>query len=121
MNIDEINTAISELVSGETTFATCQKLASLYTVREHLMPADDTEAKVISEYSDILPSYRIYCETKRNYQLNKLTISAVTDAMHNLCTEINEFLHIIYANTETQDERSILRDKLNQFINSIEG
>ena len=35
INIDEINETISELEQGDTTFATCQKLAALYTVRDN--------------------------------------------------------------------------------------
>lgn len=40
LNIDEINAAIRKLENGETTLANCSKLATLHTVRDHLIGTD---------------------------------------------------------------------------------
>ena len=40
LNLDEINAAIRELENGETTLANCSKLATLHTVRDHLIETD---------------------------------------------------------------------------------
>lgn len=40
LDLDEINAAILELENGETTLANCSKLATLHTVRDHLIETD---------------------------------------------------------------------------------
>lgn len=40
LDMNEIETAIAELEANKTTFANCSKLATLYTVRDH-MTGDD--------------------------------------------------------------------------------
>lgn len=37
INIDEINKEIETLENGCTSYSNCQKLAILYTVKDHLM------------------------------------------------------------------------------------
>ena len=114
INIDEINETISELEQGDTTFATCQKLAALYTVRDNFKSSynnmEDTHVnnEVIEEYSDILPMYRRYCEVKRKYQHNEITEEAVIKAIEQVAQEIKEFMQTLYANVETTDEKKIL-------------
>jgi len=38
MNLKDINESIYELESGQSTYQSCHRLASLYTVRDHLQP-----------------------------------------------------------------------------------
>ena len=62
MNVSEITNTIIELENGDTTFASCEKLASLYIVRDHL-----STDEVITEYNDI------------PYQKLQKTIEDITD------------------------------------------
>ena len=86
---------------------------SLLYIRNHyksksLEPSEDLDIKkkeVIKEYSDILPQYKAYCETKRKYQMKETTERAVLDCMTNVCTEIKEFVATLYNNTEMPEER----------------
>lgn len=107
MDIAEINNTIAELENGETTFASCDKLASLYIVREHL-----NEDEVINEYNDILPSYSEYCEYKRKYQLGEVTERCVELSMQKVCQEISEFIHTLYISIDTVEERKIISDMI---------
>lgn len=117
LNLDEINSTIEELENSSTTFDTCNKLASLYIVRQHLQKDNEPVVqtvvhKVETELQDILPHYRKYCDIKRQYQLKEIPESAVYRAMNIVCTEIKEFLHILYSSTDTQEERTIIRQML---------
>ena len=105
MNIEEINNTIIELENGATTFDACQKLASLYIVRDRL----GTDV-VKEEYLDILPSYNKYVETKRQYQLDNLSIESVIKYLNSLKSEIIEFLHVLYVTANSQEEKQILED-----------
>ena len=113
LNIEEINSTIEELEDGSTTFETCSKLASLYIVRDNLQKTNEPEP-VEEELNDILPQYRYYCDIKRKFQLNEVTEQAVFLAMKDVCTEINEFLHILYSSTDTAEEREMLKNLVDQ-------
>lgn len=111
MNLAEINTTIEELEQGNTTFDACMKLASLYTVREHLQ--HDT---VIKEYNDILPSYDNYVDCKTQYQLGYISETKVASSLEMLCTEIYEFIYTLHRciNTECEGEQiQALVDRIN--------
>ena len=110
LNLDEINNTIEELENGTTTFDTCIKLASLYTVQEHLQESEQLKVQEVEqELNDILPQYRLYCEAKRKYQMHESSESAIQYAMENMCKEINEFIHILYNSTETVQERESIK------------
>ena len=80
LDLEEINNTIEELENSRTTYDNCLKLASLYIVRENISPKEkpDTDENkaiyndVVKEYSDILPAYSDYCESKRKYQMNEI-------------------------------------------------
>lgn len=113
LNLEDINNTIQDLENGSTTFDTCNKLASLYIVRQNLQKVVEPKAQSVeTELQDILPQYRRYCNIKRRYQLKELTESAVYDAMNRVCTEIKEFLHILYSSTDTQTERNMIKELL---------
>lgn len=116
LNIEEIDNTIEELENGATTFDNCMKLASLYIVKEHNSTPAQTmvTGTVEGELNDILPQYRIYCATKRRYQLNELSDKAVQSAMKDLCTEIKEFIHVLYSSTDTPQEREQIRDLIDE-------
>ena len=113
LNITEINNTIIELENGDTTFANCQKLASLYIVRDKL--SNHVNA-VEHELSDILPQYKNYCAVKRKYQLSELTVDAVINSIGGVCKEIQEFIETLYGSTDTQEER----ERIQQMIQNLQ-
>ena len=113
MNLEEINNTIEALENSSTTFGNCEKLASLYICRDHLATAD-VEPTVEQEYNDILPQYRQYCNVKRRYQLHEITEEPVISAMMNVCTEIKEFIQILYSNTDMDNERIQIHNMLEE-------
>ena len=111
LNITEINNTITELENGDTTFANCQRLASLYVVRDKF-PVNTVE----HELSDILPQYKNYCAVKRKYQLNELTVDAVINSIGGVCKEIQEFIETLYGSTDTPEER----ERIQQMIQNLQ-
>ena len=115
MNVSEITNTIIELENGDTTFASCEKLASLYIVRDHLS-ADE----VIAEYNDILPSDRDYCIDKAEYQKGNKTKEFIVSSINNVCKETNEFLFRLYCNTDMTEERIVIKDMLIDVLREID-
>ena len=105
MNIKDIEESIIELENGATTFDNAIKLASLYILKENLKPPNDM---VGSELQDIFPQYRHYVETRRNFQLGKISEKEMLKILTYLCQEIKEFLEALYASTSSAEERRIL-------------
>ena len=82
MNIKDIEESIVQLENSATTFDNALKLASLYILQEHLNPGlkrmvDDVE----TELKDILPGYKNYVLTRRNFQLDKTTEKEVLSTL----------------------------------------
>lgn len=127
LNHDMICEEIEKLENGSTTYDSCAKLASLLYLRDYYgrKPAeaaketDSAANDVIKEYSDILPQYKHYCETKRKYQMKEATERAVLDCMTNVCTEVREFVATLYNATEMPEEREkiggVIRWLYNQY------
>lgn len=111
IDLEEVNNTITELQNGQTTFDSCQKLASLFIVRNYLAGNDN----VLSEYHDILPSYSKYVECKRNYQLNLDSLEHVENAFKTLLQEIYEFLDILYISSENTQERASIMSVIERF------
>ena len=119
MNINDINTTINQLENGNTTFEACNKLASLYIVREHLMTSDKAENKsnnVVKEYNDILPSYNTYIDAKKRYSMQLTDDRFILSNLNRLCKEIEEFIQSLYTSTESEEEREIIRSFINNLI-----
>jgi hypothetical protein len=112
MDIKLIERTINELENSETNFANCADLAYLYIVRSFYQPneTDDVER----ELSDITPSYTIYRNIKRNYQLGVTNADEVLLAMSQVCREIYEFIMTIYSSTNTAEERKLLSRAINK-------
>lgn len=114
MDMTDIDRTIKELEKDSTTFENCQKLASLYIVRQFYKTGDmrmvkrDTTDIIYKELSDILPHYNDYCRKKREFQLHNADKSIVLDSLNVLCQEITEFLHILYVSTDMPAERHII-------------
>lgn len=104
LNVAEINNTIDELEHGSTTFDTCNKLASLYIVREHIGKRDMVE----QEYQDILPQYRRYVAIKKQYQKGELSEKSVEDSINLVCRELQEFIQTMYSCTDMEVERNAI-------------
>lgn len=103
MDIQEIRNTISQLESGETTFDACIKLASLYTVINHIN-VDDVQ----NELDDILPAYKTFVEVKRKYQLGEVTQDKVLIQFKTVFMEITELIDTMYSSTDSPEERYII-------------
>lgn len=122
LDLTEIKNTIEELENAPTTFANCQKLASLYIVLNHIntnTQEKQNEDTVIQEYSDILPAYTEFCKIKKQYQLNQTSIETVTTGIKDVCKEIYEFLQTLYNNSDIAEERHILVQSIKDFLNNI--
>ena len=111
VDLTEIDATIEELENQPLNFDLCQKLSSLYTIRDHYKAG-----AVIDEYNDILPSYKKFCEVKRQYQMSEISEDSVYKQLELLCSEISEFLQTLYQNTDTQTERDIIESMLKNII-----
>lgn len=102
-DLQTINEFIEGLESEEPTLKNCTQLASLYIVRKHLenLKSDEVE----DEISEILPSYRIYADIKTRYCNGEVTEEIVLSSLKSLCSEIQDLICIIYANTNMLKER----------------
>lgn len=107
MDIKEINELIQELENSDTTYTNAMDLASLYTVRDNIN-------EVAEELDDILPSYNIYCTLKRKYQMHEISLPPVTQQLNRVCEEIIELILTMYSNTDTPEEREILKNMINK-------
>lgn len=107
MDIRIINEVIEDLENKETTQENVQELASLYIVREYIVPKE-TCSESTSELLDILPHYRKYCNTKRQYQLGETESDSVIESLKSLSNEIYEFLTTLYSSTNMLKERKEL-------------
>lgn len=121
MDLYLIDSTIEELEQGETTFTNCERLASLYIIKEHYQKYplvlrglyDDVE----EELNDIAPQYKMYCDIKRDYQLGKTTKEAVINSMRGVCKEIEEFIRILYSSSDMPEERELLKQLINKIYN----
>lgn len=115
MDIQEINKTIAELENGSTSYNTCQRLASLYIVRDKLSP-EHTDViqndKVEKEFHEILPMYHKYVDVKKHYQMREVSEDAVDRAIGDVCKEIEEFICTMYSGTDTEFERVQIRTML---------
>lgn len=122
LNLEEINNTITELENGHTTYENCLKLASLYIVKQNLHREKKSDTgdfsrghdDVVKEYSDILSAYSEYCDTKRRYQMNEISIRKVLQEMKNVCDEIVEFIRILYSNSDVAEERQQIVNMISQ-------
>lgn len=115
LNIEEINNTITELENADTTFATCDKLASLYIVRDNLLNKNNLIMdNVEEELEDILPAYKEFVKYKKKFQLDEISKEVMLKYMSNLTNEIFEFIQVIYQNTSSDEERDLLNIMIEQ-------
>lgn len=114
LDMQLIDNTIEELENDDTNFNNCQKLSSLYIIKQYYKPGSNrlktgVEANIKKELSDILPHYEKYLSLKAEYQLNQIGKEPVIIAFDSVCQEIKEFIQILYSSTDTSEERDSLR------------
>lgn len=119
MNIEDINSTINKLENDETTFGNCDKLASLYIVREHYLKGQKSTGNedVEQEIKDILPQYHKYIDIKRRYQMGELSEKVVETAIKSVCREILELIQTLYKCTDMPEERAYILKMINDLQN----
>ena len=118
LNVDEIDEAINSLECEDLTYSVCSKLADMYIIKQYL--DNNTSDNIITEYNDILPSYEDYKRVKTNYMQHNISENVVIDKMALLCNEISEFIHTLYINTISKEERIIIMNMLENLHNDSE-
>ena len=123
LDLEMIEDTIRELEQEPTSFENCNLLASLYICREinknRNMKLTDTSNEVSHDTPTILPSYDKYIDTKRRYQQYEVVDNMLTYAMDNLCSELVEFISELYHNTETEAERTLIINMINNLRSAI--
>lgn len=114
VRLDEVEATIQELEQQKLTMDSCQKLAVLYTVRDHNKPQT---VAATSQPPSIMPSYSTYCMDKRKYQLGQITETAIIDDIRYVCSDLLLLVQRIYNGTDTDAEREQIRAILKE-INS---
>lgn len=114
LSLDEIDGMITELENTLQSFTDLQRLADLYIIKDVQKSRSnsivDASNATLQELNDILPQFKNYCMIKKRYQLNELPKQTVVYAMKDVCKELNEFLHILYSNTDMQEEREEIKN-----------
>lgn len=111
LDIELIKDTIQELEHGETNFTTCEQLASLYVILNNFNPITKLTS-VEDELNDILPTYKEYCNIKREYQLNKIPKETVLNSLENLCREVYQFISTLRSSTDMEEERIIIKNMI---------
>ena len=120
MNLAEVNEATKELLNGPLTLSNARNLSALITIQSYMKNAIQSKPDGLEqELNDILPQYKEYCNIKRGYQLGKLSDTDLIVAMRHVCKEVNEFLLSLYENTETAEERTMLKTMLKDVQNAL--
>lgn len=120
MNLAEVNEAINELQESSLTLSNARNLSALLNVREYLQNAIQSKPDSLeAELNDILPQYKNYCEVKRQYQMHKLSDDDIVIAMRKVCKEVKEFLLILYQNTDTKIERTMIKNMVSDVQEAI--
>lgn len=120
MNLAKVNKEINELLNSPLTLSNVRNLSALIVVQSYLQNAIQSEPDSLEqELNDILPRYKEYCEIKRDYQLGKIPKDDIIISMRRVCKEVNEFLLSLYENTETAEERTMIKVMLKNTQNAL--
>lgn len=112
IDLSEINSTIKKLEHGETTYSNCDKLAALYTVRDHMTSAAEVMDEISDKLRNIIVLYTAYQEMKKKYHSREVSEQPVVVSMNQLCRDIKEFMVTLYKNTETDEERTQLKQMI---------
>lgn len=94
LDINEIEEAIKELEQGEATYASCNKLASLYIVRDKLTDKVDLvpESDIDEQIEDIQGLFVTYMRDRNITNLNNMLDSTykMISELYHTCSDPNE-------------------------------
>ena len=123
LDLELIEETIQELEQDATSFENCEKLASLYICRDNYY---NTNMRTLGRSNDVLPTdnnlfstYNKYVDTKKRYQQYEVVDKMLIYAMTDLCQDIVEFIAELYHNTETEAERVLIVDMINNLRSAI--
>lgn len=120
MDIADIEYAIETLENEDSTIENVDELANLYIVYDHMKAGlNRTSDGIEDELRDILPSYRIYCGSKRKYQLGQANEIEVIQNLNLLCQEISEFVNSLYSGTDMNKERLYIRKEITKIYEKL--
>lgn len=113
MNIVEVNDAIKELESSDSSLSNIRNLASLYIVQGQMQGKlnsvmQQSNDAVLNELYEVIPSYKQYVIAKRRRQLNEISEDLVLDTLSRLGKELKDFVKSLYTATASENERIIL-------------
>lgn len=116
----ELSSCILELEESANNYQGCQKLATLYTVYDHLYAKKKEKQDTGYSYaapnvnrdaeSEILPAYFSYVQAKRLYQTGDAPKEKVLKTLDSLAYEISELIRELYRSTDMPEERQKLSD-----------
>lgn len=113
MNIIEVNDAIKELESADSSLSNIRNLASLYIVQGQMQGKlnsvmQQSNDAVLTELYEVIPSYKQYVIAKRRRQLNEISEDVVLDTLSRLGKELRDFIKSLYTATASENERILL-------------
>lgn len=108
MNLETINELIDDLEQSDTSLSNVRNLSALYNVKSHILGTKNYDV-ITKELSDILPSYLLYINLKKRYQLHEISEEGVYNSMKDLCKEIKEFIQTLFSGTDTDQERTLIK------------
>lgn len=122
MNIIEVNDAIKELESSDSSLSNIRNLASLYIVQGQMQGKlnsvmQQSNDAVLNELYEVIPSYKQYVIAKRRRQLNEISEDLVLDTLSRLGKELKDFVKSLYTATASENERIILTKILTDLRN----
>lgn len=85
MNMRDVENTIYDLENGVTNFDTCNKLASLYIIRDHAQGSNSTPATVVTEPSKLIS---LDSETDFAHAVNSMDSNDVMKIMDELMTTL---------------------------------
>lgn len=95
ISLDEVNAIIEELEAGEITLKTCNDLANLYVIKDHMLDQDLLPGSKVDERIDELQTFAI------RYVMEKDLLS-----LNYFLTNLEKIVSELFHNAETQKERS---------------
>lgn len=122
MNIIEVNDAIKELESADTSLSNIRNLASLYIVQGQMQGKlnsvmQQSNDAVLTELYEVIPSYKQYVIAKRRRQLNEISEDLVLDTLSRLGKELRDFVKSLYTATASENERILLSKIITELKN----
>lgn len=118
LNLEIINELIDDLEQSDTSLSTVRNLSALYNVKSHILGTKNYDT-ITKELSDVLPSYLLYINLKKKYQLHEINEEAVYASMKDLCKEIKEFIQTLFSGTDTEQERTLIKSFIKELIEAF--